>query len=200
MMYALIGIVLIGSIAFYVTGCKNKPETNSQSETKQDIDTGKVRETKLQQNMYSELREKSLTVTPDNLRLKLDSSKTIVFGVVVDWDIGEAIATVVSFKTGDASLYVSAGQIYIGGYAHENVRNAAMAFVDEAQNYLSKTQLTNSTSLPGKGYVRFYLITNKGKFTFEETVENITSKKSEWTKLFDLGNNVITEFRTEIDK
>ena len=200
MIYAFIGIVLVGSILFYFTSCRNKSGTNSQSETKQNIETGKVRETKVQENMYPELRNKSLTVTANELQLKLDSNKTIVYGAIMDWDIGQAIATVVSFQTGDASLYISAGQIYIGGYAHENVRNAGLAFVNESQNYLSKAKATEDTSLPDKGCVRFYFLTNKGKFTFQETVENITSKKSDWKQLFELGNNVITEYRTTTDK
>jgi hypothetical protein len=198
--YALIRIVLIGTIVFYFSSCKNKSATSSQSETTQNIDTGKVKETKVQENMYPELRNKSLTVTADELNLKLDDSKTIVYGAVMDWDIGQAIATVVSFQTGDASLYLSAGQIYIGGYAHENVRNAGLAFVKESQNYLSKANATENTTLPDKGCVRFYFLTNKGKFTFQETVDNITSKNSDWTPLFNLGNNVITEYRTTTDK
>src|SRR5215217_4633336 len=148
MVYGLIGLIIVGGILFYLSSCKNKSATSSQSDTKQNSDTGKMKETKVQENMYPELRNKSLTVTADELHLKLDSNKTIVYGVVMDLDIGQAIATVVSFQTGDASLYVSAGQIYIGGYAHENVRNAALAFVNEAQNYLSKTKPTDSTILP----------------------------------------------------
>jgi hypothetical protein len=200
MAYGLIGLIIVGGVLFYLSSCKNKPGTRNTSNTKEDIDTGKVKETKLQENMYPGLRNQSLAITADDLHLKLDSNKTIVYGVVMDWDMGQAIATVVSFQTGDASLYVSAGQIYIGGYAHENVRNAALAFVKEAQNYLSKAKITYGISLPDKGSVRFYLLTNKGKFTFEEAVENVTSKKSEWTKLFGLGNNVITEYRTVVDK
>ncbi len=92
------------------------------------------------------------------------------------------------------------GQVYIGGYAHDNIRKAGSAFVSEAQNYLSKTTATDTTPLPDKGCVRFYLLTNKGKYTSQETVTNIESKNSDWTKLFDLGNNVITEYRMITEK
>jgi hypothetical protein len=200
MVYTFIGMIIVGGLIFYLSSCKNKSAASKQSDTRQDIDTGKVRETKVQENMYPELRNKSLTVTADELNLRLDSNKTIIYGAVMDWDIGQAIATVVSFRTGDASLYISAGQIYIGGYAHENIRIAGLAFVNESQNYLSKAQAIENTSLPDKGCVRFYFLTNKGKFTFQETVENITNKNSDWTKLFDLGNNVITAYRATTDK
>jgi hypothetical protein len=48
--------------------------------------------------------------TPDHLNLTLDESKTIVYGTIMDWDIGETIVTVVAFKTGDASMYLSSGK------------------------------------------------------------------------------------------
>ena len=198
--YRLIVIVVFGSSVFSLTSCRSKTVTISQSETNQNIDTEKVRETKVQENMYPKLRNKSLTVTADQLHLKLDSNQTIVYGAVMDWDIGQTIATVVSFQTGDASLYISTGQIYIGGYAHENVRNAGLAFVKASQNYLSKAKATVNTFFPDKGCVRFYLLTNKGKFTFQETFENIKSKNSDWTPLFNLGNNVITEYRLTTEK
>jgi len=200
MIYALIGIVVIGGLIFYLTSCKSNSSTSGQSITEQNTDTGTVKETNVKENMYPELRTKSLTVTPEQLNLTLDNNKTIVYGAVMDWDIGDAIVTVIAFQTGDASLYISAGQIYIGGYAHENVRNAGLAFVNEAQYYLSKAKAIDSIPLPDKGNVRFYLLTNKGKFTFQETVDKITNKNSEWTKLFELGNNVITEYRTTTEK
>ena len=118
----------------------------------------------------------------------------------MDWNIGQAVVTVIAFRTGDASMYVSTGQIYIGGFAHDNVKNAALAFVSEAQEYLPKAMLTDNTTLPQKGNVIFYLLTNKGKYSFQETVENLENKSSEWTRMFDLGNDVISQYRTIIDK
>jgi hypothetical protein len=199
LLFTSVGFFLFGYLIFQLISCKNRSSMSNQPEAKQNVDTEKVRKTKVQENMYPELRNKALTITPDELHLKLDSSNSIVYGTVMDWDIGQAIVTVAAFQTGDASLYLSAGQIYIGGYAHENIRNAGLLFVKESQSYLSKAKATEQNTLPDKGCVRFYLLTNKGKFTFQETVENITSKSSDWTPLFDLANNVITEYRTITD-
>jgi hypothetical protein len=117
----------------------------------------------------------------------------------MDWAVTNGVATIVAFQTGDASMYLSGGQIYIGGFAHANVKNAGLAFVKEAQNYLTKAIKTESTALPDKNCIRFYLLTNHGKFSYQETVENIQNKSSEWTKLFALGNKVITEYRAIVD-
>jgi len=57
----------------------------------------------------------------------------------MDWDLGDGIATFISFSTGDASMYLSSGGGLIGGGHHENVSVAAKTFVDKAQQYLDKT-------------------------------------------------------------
>lgn len=195
MTYLIIGIILAGGLAFYLTSCNNNSKANGKTSADQPLDSNKVKKTKVQENPYPGLRNQSLSVTPDQLQLKLDDSKTSVYGIVMDWDIGKAVATVVAFQNGDASLYVSAGQIYIGGYAHENVKNAALVFVKEGQQHLTNATLTTETPLPDKDCVRFYFLTNKGKYFLHEKVENIENKKSDLTNLFDLGNRVITEYR-----
>ncbi len=54
------------------------------------------------------------------LQLQLENDNDI-YGLVMDWNMGDAIVTVISFKTGDASVYLTTGQAFIGGYAHETV-------------------------------------------------------------------------------
>jgi len=199
-LYTLIGIITLSAIIFYIISCKGKSSKNIQVSTQDSLDKGSIKKTKVTENLYPELRNKALTITASELNLNSKENMASVFGVVMDWDIGEAIATVVAFNTGDVSLYISAGQIYIGGIGHENVRNAGLSFINESQSYLSLATMTNDTRLPDKGCVKFYLLTNKGKFAFQETVENLSNNNSKWSKLFDLGNNIITEYRTIIDK
>ena len=158
-------------------------------------DTGKPRETKLKENPYMDMRNLAISAKPDQLKLNLDNNTTTVYGVVMDYDMGAAVVTVSAFQTGDASLYLSTGQIFIGGYSHENIKQAGLAFVKEAQNYLPKSKLSESTPLPDKDCIRFYLLTNKGIFFYQETVTNIKNEGSDWTKLFYLANNVITQYR-----
>ena len=42
------------------------------------------------QNPYPGLRVQAFSATPDKLNLKLDMTKTIVFGAVMDWDMGDS--------------------------------------------------------------------------------------------------------------
>ena len=200
MKYIITGLIIAGGLIFCMASYGNNSKSNQQTNSDQPQDPSKSKKTKVKENPFPELRNQSLSVTPDQLDLKFDDNKTLVYGIVMDWDIGKAVATVVAFQTGDASLYLSTGQIYIGGYAHENIKKAGLALVREGQNFFSQVKPATETPLPDKDCVRFYFLTNKGKYFIQETVENIQNKKSEFTHLFDLGNNIITEYRIIIEK
>ena len=90
---------------------------------------------------------------------------------------------------------MSTGQAFIGGYSHETVINAAKQFVNAGSNYLTKSTKTDSTE-PTKGNkVGFYFLTKSGKYYVEENFENIENNNSDFLKLFEAGNLVITEYR-----
>jgi len=161
-----------------------------------------------EKNQYYWRREFALSITPEHLGLKLDDRETIVYGVIMDWNLAgfsktsyeNDVLTVVAYQTGDASLYFSEGKIIIGGYAHENIKSAALEFVREGHRQLEKATFTTETPLPDKGKIKFYLLTNKGKYVLEEKFDNIEKEKSDLFHFFELGNRVITEFRLTIEK
>lgn len=144
---------------------------------------------------FEGLRNRAFTVTPEQLELSMPTDKTVVYGVIMDWEIGGATATTVSFQTGDASLYLSSGGGVIGGGQHQNVNSAAKQFVNLAQTFLDKTAKTETTPLPSTDEVRFYLLTNKGVFVGHEQMKNFENNTSTWLKLFEEGNNVLTKLR-----
>ena len=146
-------------------------------------------------DIYEGLREQALAVTPETLELTQQGNEVIVHGIVFDWNLGEGIATLVAFQTGDVSYYLSTGGGAIGGGSHENVRRAAADFLDEAQRNLSKSSRTSSTPLPGMNSMKFYLLTNKGTFVADEHMEHIEDESSKWLSLFLQANHVITEMR-----
>ena len=118
----------------------------------------------------------------------------------MDWDLGDGIMTLISYETGDASMYLSSGGAVIGGGQHENVSNASKAFVSKAQGYLDKAVKTDTTILSDKNCVKFYFLTNKGKFVAQETMNNIENNSSKWLDFFEEGNKVISELRLTTEK
>jgi hypothetical protein len=138
-------------------------------------------------------------VTPDQLQLQLDNDNDI-YGIVMDWNMGDAIVTVVSFKTGDASVYLSTGQAFIGGYAHETVINAAKQFVIAGEKYFSKSTKTQNTEPTNEKKVDFYFLTKSGRYYIEDDFIKIENNTSDLLGLFEAGNQVITEYRLITDK
>ncbi|MBL7829785.1 MAG: hypothetical protein JNK41_02060 [Saprospiraceae bacterium] len=149
---------------------------------------------------FQGLRDMAFTATPEQLGLSLPNDKTVVYGVIMDWEMGGATATTVSYQTGDASLYLSTGGGVISGGQHQNVNSAAKQFVSLAQTFLNKTTKTETTPLPSTDEVRFYLLTNKGVFVGQEQMKNFENNSSAWLKLFEEGNNVLTELRKTSEK
>ena len=195
MIYAIIGLLIVVLLFF---SFKNTSKTYNFG-GQQLQDTGQVKKTKVKDNKYTYLRNIAFTVTPDKLNLILPTDKTVVYGIIMDWDYNGVTVTAVSFQTGDASLYLSSGQIFIGGYAHQTVNQSAVDMVSSAQNYLSKSEKSSSTKVADKDCVRFYFLTNNGTFTYQETVANITSPANDWSKLCDKGQNIITQYRLITD-
>ena len=182
------GILLV---AFMLESCKEKASNQSEPE-KESNETQKV---SIGENPYEGLRNLSLSANPKELGLSLDPTKTVVYGIVMDWEVGGAIATTVSYLTGDASLYVSTGAAVIGGFQHKNVNSAAKQFVKTAESFLEKAVKTEATVLPSTGEVKFYILTNKGIFFGGDKIENLENGSSPWMKLFNEGNKVMAELR-----
>lgn len=200
MAYAIIGIVLIAGLVFYITSCKNKSSVDTKKLTGQTAqDTTQLRKVDPKNNPYQDLRNLAFTATMDLIGVKLPAHQTKIYGIIMDWELGEGTATLVAFLSGDASLYLSSGGGAIGGKKHDNVKQAAVAFINKAEKYLSKAVKTDSTTLPGKDSVTFYFLTNKGKFVGKEAVKNFDNDSSQWLDLFAEGNKLITEIRIMAD-
>jgi len=155
---------------------------------------------KQKENPYNGLREMAFESKPEQLGLSLPVSKTVVYGIVMDWDVKNGTASIISFLSGDASIYFSSGGGIIGGGTHENVKIRAIQFVEKAQQMLDKAKKTEQTPLPDKNILVFYLLTNKGIYSVQDNMENFQNQSSIWLGLFLIGNELINELRTIKEK
>jgi hypothetical protein len=146
-------------------------------------------------NPYEEYRSMAFKVTPVDLELNLPLVNTTVYGVIIDWPIKTNVATIVAFSTGDASVYIKSGQMFIGGFANSAIQNLAKEMIVSAQKLLSETSRTENFALPDSGVIQFSLLTNNGIFVHQETEESIDKNQTQWTPLFQKGNQIITEYR-----
>jgi len=198
LVFAIIAILFLGTIATFLASCKNKSQAAEQT-NKQLQDTTPPKKVDPNNNPYRDLRNLAFSATAEQVGVQLPIDQAKIYGVIMDWGLGEGTATLVSFISGDASLYLSSGGGVIGGSGHDNVKQAAIAFINKAEKYLRKTVKTGTTPLPDKGIVKFYFLTNKGKFVGQEEMKNFENNSSEWLELFEEGNKVITEIRTASD-
>jgi hypothetical protein len=192
--YIITAVLLVLGAAIFLVRCKNRATINNEkAQTDATLDNTKTIQTK--DNQFEDLRNMAFSVTPEQLGLPAESDKTQVYGIIMDWGIDDGIATIVSYQTGDASLYLSSGGGVIGGGQHKNVNIAAKQFVSSAQAFLSKTIRTTETKLPETDEVKFYLLTNNGVFVGQELIKNFDNNSSQWLPLFENGNKVLTEMQ-----
>ena len=144
-------------------------------------------------NPFESLRKMAFDMSLQLLDLTLKDSE--IYGVIMDWDIGDGIATLVAYKTGDASLYLSSGGGVIGGGQSHYVNTAAKTLVKEATLYFDKSKVMYAIPLPDKDSIRFYFLTAKGKYCIHEQMKNISNNTSPYVDFFDKANNLITELR-----
>lgn len=192
--YIIIKIVLISAITFSSNSCRNDSKDNKE-ELISEQERPKPKDEVPQNEAFESLRNMGLAMTPDKIGLSLPSNETIVYGVIMDWAMGNAVATTVAYQTGDASLYLSSGGGVIGGGQHQRVQTAAKRFVNLGQTYLSKVNKTTTTPLPSIDEVKFYFLTNTGIFVGQEQMKNFENSSSTFMKLFEEGNNVLAELR-----
>ncbi len=185
----LLLIALIGIGIAIFAGCKisfTKSPTRIKKENEQK---------KLDENPYPDFRNMAFSTTPEQLEIEHNDSTLSVYGCIVDWCPGQNVVTIVSFQTGDVSMYLSSGQIYIGGSGHETIKSAGLELLKEASLNFDSTHITNNYSLPSKDNIKFYLVTNKGKYVSMENFENIKNENSIWSKSFNLANSIISNYR-----
>lgn len=143
-------------------------------------------------NMFEQMREAALETNPKEVGIKdLPEKEITVFGMVMEMGYEEGIATLVTYKTGDASMYYSGGGGFINGASHAEIKSAAENFVTFAQGFLKYAIPAKAKALPAANAVQFFFLTNKGRFLAHELNEKLGT--SPWLPLYKAGNKVITE-------
>lgn len=142
-----------------------------------------------------ELRLKMLTTDPKEFGITQSPNFEKVYGVLMDWPLGEQIISVVSLIDGNASVYSTSTFGVIGGFAHESVKIAAKEFVICASVFLSKSIKCYDLNYPKLDNVRFYFLTFDGLMQIDINSLEITKQNNEYFSLFSKGQSVITELR-----
>ncbi|MCC4214583.1 hypothetical protein [Leeuwenhoekiella parthenopeia] len=187
MTQTLLLILVIGIGLFYAVIYGNK--------AKKDIVKYQQTEKITEQNTYLEMRKMALNVTAEQLGFKIPEDSIKVYGIITDLDMGAGTATVVTYLTGDASIYLSSGGAFIGAGQHESIQRVAKEFVDNGHVISFRGKTFENADLPTNGNANFYFLSNKSKTRITESIAKMESGESEFSKLFADLNIVMTEIQ-----
>lgn len=118
-----------------------------------------------------------------------------VWGVVMEFGIGDGFATLVALADGTASLYLSHGGGVIGAGQHEGPANAARTLVRAAADYVEGFGPTSEFPLPGPGQTAFYLRTQHGALTVSAPTNDLGYNRHRLSPLFHTAHALIAEVR-----
>jgi len=144
---------------------------------------------------YEAARMAALHVSAQQLGLQIPASVTKVYGVVMDWDMGGTVLSLIAYINGGANALLSSGATVTGAGADPEVAKQASEFVQVAQDYLNRGVPVSDLGYPPPGTVRFYLLTNKGIFAVQELLSLINDNTSPLLGLFFRGNMVLDEIK-----
>jgi hypothetical protein len=136
-----------------------------------------------------------LARTATDLGLTPSSDLPHVFGLFMEWSLGNGVATLVSFAEGSTSLYFSSGGGIIGAGQHESVRRAAMQWLRTAEQSLRLLAPSTTAEPPAHGRVRFLARTFEGSLAAEANEDALGQQRDPLSPLFYAGQAVITAIR-----
>lgn len=152
--------------------------------------------TSVGKDAYLGLRDQALHLKRDKIGLAAPSNPKEPWAVLMDWGLGTGTVTVVAISDGTASVYLSSGGGSIGGgQSHEPIRKAAQKMLFAAAEVQPQMRLTNSYPLAQQGQVIFYALTDAGVFTATGPQEELSSHRSQLSKLGDAAQDIITQYR-----
>lgn len=113
-------------------------------------------------HVYLGLRNQALSFTPEMLGNVQTLGTHGVYGVLMEMACPEGVITLVTFVTGDASLYFGNGGGVIGGVGYDVVKKAAVDLNNKADQFVPSCIKTSFFPSPSLGQTIFYILTTEG--------------------------------------
>jgi hypothetical protein len=143
--------------------------------------------------MGPELRRLAFETKPGDLGFKSDEEFPKVYGILVDWPVGDQVATILSMRDGTASLYTTTKKGIIGGDSLPGAREAAIQCARTAGHFLDTATPAREFPYPKPGEVFFYFLTYDGVYFASAKEEELFNEKDSRAVLFAWAQRVLTE-------
>lgn len=145
--------------------------------------------------VYTDLRNRLLSLVPAEVGIEPSEETPHVWGVVMETGYPQAAVTLVSLADGTTSLYFGTGGGILGGGEHAAVAEVSRSFAALSERYFASMTPTHSFPLPYVGRVRFYVMTFGNAFTAEVDEQELGENRHYLAPLFFRGQDVITQLR-----
>lgn len=182
-LYIVAILLQLGVIFYFVRRSRQHPKTDKQAQGTQGL------------NDYERWRHTALHIKPADLKLAIPANQLLVYGVIMDWNMGDVIVTLSAYITGAANMYLSSGGSITGGGKNPVVGEAAVDLVTAAQYFTERSVAVTTAELPTSGCIRFTLLTNHGTRAVQEQMQFFENESSSVSVLFEQGNKVLLEIR-----
>ena len=184
--YILIGIIAVVTIGILIS-CTNKKKKTAAGQIQ-------PMEKSEKKNPYLDMRNMAFSAKADQIGLE-NIADDKVYGLITEMSMNPGSASVISFLTGDTSLYLSSGGGFIGAGQDEEVREMVKIKVNGFQKYLSQAKKIDEPKLPKEGTVNFNFLTKNEIYSVTEKMSDLENGKSELSSLFVEVNEIITQIR-----
>ena len=118
-----------------------------------------------------------------------------VRGVVMDWNLGDGVATLVAIDDGTVSLYMREGGGMLGAGTRPAVASAARRFLAEADRVRDDFGAPTNGALPGRDSVTFYVLTDTATLAAPTIGSGTNGSTSALGALNEAAQALIAEIR-----
>jgi hypothetical protein len=145
--------------------------------------------------IYADLRDAILHLDPASVGIHQGPETPNAWGLVMDWSLDEAVATIVSLADGTTSMYLSTGGGTIGAGEHPAAAAASVNAVRIAEGMLDGFAPVTASPVPVRGRTALTLLTFRGLRRFEDDTEAFENGSSRLAPVANAMQAVISEIR-----
>lgn len=202
--YAWQVIAIIALVAAYIyyrrkTAAERPPVIDKQQQEDAEVRASIARMVKPDEAptaVYERLRKEAFAMPASRFSMTGEGKEHQPYGVIMEVGIPDSVVTLAGYVDGDARVYYQQGGGMVGGFAHENTREAAKAYVAASSRVLSKlARTTEQPPLPGEAKVRFTALTARGFLTGEVDREALGDRENDFSALYYSGQEVVAQMR-----
>jgi hypothetical protein len=145
-------------------------------------------------DVFSELRERALRLTPDQLGDAVPTEAPIL-ALLMETGYPEAVGTLVAVADGTTSLYFSNGGGFVGAGTHPTVADASRKWLEAGNTFLPALSDVPEPPLPDVDTTQFVAVTPDGLRGAVAPDDDLGGNRHALSPLFHSAHEVITQIR-----